>query len=66
MHLIINWSCSDDIELVRNEDGTARLFENKRQATKYAESELNFDWIVVDLRNWTNNKYRRDGKRLRI
>jgi hypothetical protein len=62
MHLIINWSCYDDIELVRNEDGTAMLFENKRQTTKYAEGELNFDWIVVNLRDWTNNKYRRGTK----
>ncbi len=54
MHLIINWSCYDDIEFVRNEDGTVLLFENKRQAVKYAEGELNFDWIVVDLRDWTN------------
>ena len=49
MHLIINWSCYEDIEFVRNEDGTVMLFETEKEAMDYAKTELNFLWKVVKL-----------------
>ncbi len=49
MHIIINWSGHEDIEFVRNEDGSVMLFKTLKEATCYAENELNFYWEIVEV-----------------
>jgi hypothetical protein len=47
--IIINWSCPEDVAIVSNYVGMARLFDTKEEAEKYARENLNFNWKVVEL-----------------
>jgi len=49
MHIIVNWSTAEDVELVREEDGTVMLFNTYNDAHDYAREEMNFFWDIVSL-----------------
>lgn len=49
MFAIVHWDDPKSARLVINEDGAVRLFETHREAEGFAESELSFNWIVVEL-----------------
>jgi hypothetical protein len=38
-----------DVEIVRDEHGTPKVFPTSISASKYAVEELNSDWIAVEI-----------------
>jgi hypothetical protein len=38
-----------DVDIVRDEHGTPKVFPTSTSASRYAVEELNQDWIVVEL-----------------
>ncbi len=49
MYIILTWHTLESILLVMNEYGTAKLFKSHLEAEKFAESELNFNWQIVQV-----------------
>ena len=40
---------SQDIDIVRDEHGTPKMFPTSTSASRYAVEELYLDWIVVEI-----------------
>jgi hypothetical protein len=40
-----------DVDIVRDERGTPKVFPTSTSASRYAAEELDLDWIVADLRD---------------
>jgi hypothetical protein len=49
MFIILTWLDFPDVSLVLNEDGLVRVFETHAEAQNFAESELSFNWKIVEL-----------------
>ena len=49
MFIIINWASEIDVEFVREDTGEIQFFNTKREATNYAEKELNFSWEIIEI-----------------
>lgn len=49
MFAIVRWDDPKSARLFASEEGAVRLFETHAQAESFAESELNSNWIVVEL-----------------
>jgi len=49
MFAIVHWDDPKSARLVINEEGAVKLFETHSEAEGFAESELSFNWMVVEL-----------------
>lgn len=49
MFAIVHWDDPQSARLVINEEGAVKLFETHSEAESFAESELSFNWMVVEL-----------------
>jgi hypothetical protein len=49
MFIILSWLDFPDVSLVLNEDGKARVFPTHAEAERFAESELAFNWKIIEL-----------------
>ncbi len=49
MFALVHWDDPKSARLVIDEDEGVRLFETHAEAESFAESELNSNWIVVEL-----------------
>jgi len=49
MFIVFYWPNLPNVNIVSKEDGTARLFETHAEAQGFAESELAFNWKIVEL-----------------
>lgn len=38
-----------DVDIVRDEHGTPKMFPTSTSASRYAVEELDLDWIVVEI-----------------
>ena len=49
MFIVLYWPSLPNVSIVSKEDGTARLFGTHDEAERFAESELAFNWKIVEL-----------------
>ncbi len=49
MFIIVQWSCYQDVSIVRNEDGVPVLFIFRREAEHFAKEKLPNHWEIVYL-----------------
>ncbi len=49
MFIILNWSDWTFIGVASADDGTPLIFPTHDEAEDYAESQLNWNWKIVDL-----------------
>jgi hypothetical protein len=49
MFIILTWLDIPDVSLVLNKDGLLRVFATHVKAEQFAESELAFNWKIVEL-----------------
>ena len=49
LYVILNWNFPEDVEIVREDDGTPMLFDDQEEAVQYAEENLNWKYKVVEL-----------------
>jgi hypothetical protein len=49
MFVILNWSDDTFIGVVSAEDGTPLIFQTHDEAEDFAESQLQFNWKIVNL-----------------
>ncbi len=49
MFAVIRWEDPKSVRFVADEDGAVRLFETHAEAESFAESELHFNWMIVEL-----------------
>jgi hypothetical protein len=49
MFIILTWLNFPDVSFVLNEDASARLFKTYAEAESFAESQLPFNWKIVEL-----------------
>ena len=49
--ILVNWQrhFEEETQIVLDEDGTARLFTSAKEASEWAEENLNWEWKVVSL-----------------
>ncbi len=49
--VILNWQGLhfDDMALVSTKSGKARVFASHKKAQEYAETNLNFNWKIVEI-----------------
>ena len=49
MFALVHWKDPKNARLVIDEEGAVKLFETHSEAESFAESELSFNWMVVQL-----------------
>ena len=49
MFALVQWDDPKSARLVLDEEGGVRLFETHSEAEGFAEPELSFNWMVIEL-----------------
>jgi hypothetical protein len=50
IYIILEWYAGfDGIMPTMRTDGSTMIFETKKEALKYAQEELNFEWKIIKL-----------------
>jgi len=49
MFALVHWDNPQSARLVIDEEGAVKLFETHRQAESFAEANLVWSWIVLEL-----------------